>query len=240
MDVGDAVGFAVGGLDGKAEGCIDTRPVDSIREHKKPIRSTTFLSLGLGPRGTSRQYYRYYDSLYYAALQFGAEAKSGIEVGCAADPFLKHLDWIDKRVCVAPYFAHYNKAGKSDGTAMHGKEKEIISVQADFMEYSPPHNGTFDYDLLICSQVLEHVPDPALFMKKLISTAKVSIISVPYDWGPCEKCGHITNHITYEMLLEWSEPYLPIFSSVVIEKHLEQRVVDRMGRMILVFTNTAA
>lgn len=190
-------------------------------------------SLGLGPKGTSRQYFRYYDSLYYAAMQFASDANSAIEVGCAADPFLKHLDWVDNRVCVAPYFVQYDKPGESFTT--RGKGKEIRSVQADFMEYNPPRNEVFD--LLLCSQVLEHVPNPAAFMKKLITTAKVSIIAVPYDWKPCgESCNHVTNHITYDMLLEWSAPFVPIFSSIVIEKHNEQRGVGR--RIIVVFDNS--
>ena len=45
-------------------------------------------------------------------LQFGANAKSIMEVGCASDPFLKYLDWIDERTCVAPYFVNYGKTSK--------------------------------------------------------------------------------------------------------------------------------
>ena len=45
----------------------------------------------LGPHGTSRKHYRYYDSVFYSAMQFGSKAQSAIEVGCANDPFLRHL-----------------------------------------------------------------------------------------------------------------------------------------------------
>lgn len=45
----------------------------------------------LGPKGSSRQHYRYYDSVFYSAVQFGSKAQSAIEVGCAGDPFLRHL-----------------------------------------------------------------------------------------------------------------------------------------------------
>ena len=62
----------------------------------------------LGPSKSTRSDYRYYDSLFYTTLQYASEAKTSIEVGCANDPFIKYLDWIDKRTCVAPYFIDYS------------------------------------------------------------------------------------------------------------------------------------
>lgn len=181
----------------------------------------------LGEANTSRQNYRYYDSLFYATLQFGADATSLIEVGCASDPFIKYFDWIDKRTCVAPYFVQYNGDEKKK-TKLSGSSHAIESVVSDFMEYEIED---YSYDLLICSQVVEHVPDPSAFIKKLIRTAKTSIISVPYDWPDCgEKCGHLTHEITYEKLLEWTTPQKPIYSSII---HEHRRSTGR--RILLVF-----
>lgn len=108
---------------------------------------------------------------------------------------------------------------------------KIESVTADFMEYQLPNDKK--YDLLLCSQVIEHVPDPAAFMKKLISTAKTSIISVPLDWNDCGKeCNHVTHHITNELLTKWSAPHVPIYRGIIKEEH------DTKGtarRIILVF-----
>ena len=77
------------------------------------------------------------------------------------------------------------------------------------------------------------MPEPASFMKKMISTAKIAIISVPYDWHTYGKeCNHVTHHILYDTLLEWSEPRVPIESLVVREEH------DKKGhpeRIILVY-----
>lgn len=85
--------------------------------------------------------------------------------------------------------------------------------------------------------MLEHVPDPAAFMKKLIQTAKVSIISVPFDWSDCGKtCNHVTHHITTDMILKWSAPHVPIHQSIVTEDGKSKSVTRRM---ILVYSDMA-
>jgi len=169
----------------------------------------------LGPSGTNRKHMRYYDTLFYTTMQYGADAKSIIEVGCASDPFLKHLGWIDQRTCVAPYFVEY---GNDSGKYVHlNSTSDIKKVTADFMEYELPNDEKFD--LLLCNQVLEHVPKPASFMKKLIASAKTSIISVPYNWGDCgETCNHKTHHITIDQLKKWSAPHVPVYHKIVEEE----------------------
>ena len=189
----------------------------------------------LGPANTSRSKFRYYDTLFYTALQFGHEASSLIEVGCSSNPFIQHLDWVDKRTCVAPYFVEYSgdNDGRNSNKQIMDTKNPIESVVADFMEYDLTDNS---YDLLICSQVLEHVPDSSAFMKKLIKTAKTSIISVPYKWGDCGKsCNHVTHQISYDKLLEWSSPHKPIYSSIVQEKMDGKKNFDSSRRIILVF-----
>jgi len=174
-------------------------------------------------------------------MQFGSKAQSAIEVGCANDPFLRHLGifaddfvfgfvvthlahlsfprlvprkgWIGDRTCVAPYFVKYN------GEA--SKDKNVVKkIVADFMEYKPEKT----FDLLLCNQVIEHVENPAAFMKKMIESATISIISAPYNWPDCGKqCGHVTNNITPAMFAEWSSPYTPVVSEVVIEEETEEK-----------------
>ena len=193
----------------------------------------------LGPSKSTRTNLRYYDSLFYTTLQYASEAKTSIEVGCANDPFIKYLDWIDERTCVAPYFIDYKnedntQAERNKNTKLKASA-EISKVVADFMEYKPPNGEKFD--LLVCSQVLEHIPNPKLFMKKLIETAKVSIISVPYNWEICGTvCNHVTHYITQKMLLNWSYPYKPIHTAIVTEK--EGKGKGKFDeRIILVFIN---
>jgi len=162
----------------------------------------------LGPKGTMREHYTYYDSLFYLSMQYGRQAKSLLEVGCASDPFAKYLSWIDQRTCVAPYQVTYD--GKN-----HGPSASVDFVKADFMEYKSDKEEKFD--LLICSQVVEHVPDPAGFMKKLVEAAKTSIISVPYMWPACDNCNHKTNNITLDTILKWVEPHKPQHHTIITE-----------------------
>lgn len=170
----------------------------------------------LGPTNTTRKHLRYYDSMYYTALQYGADAHTILEVGCASDPFIKYLDWADKRTCVAPYFVDY-----SNNNAKR-KDDKVEKITADFMEYELPLNKK--YDLLLCNQVLEHVGNPKAFMLKLIDSAETSIISVPFGWGKCRSkgdkhgCNHVTDNITYERLLMWTQPHKPMHSTIVSEK----------------------
>ena len=191
---------------------LSDSPVGNQQTSKRLIEALKNAPIGsLGPSGTNRKHMRYYDTLFYTTLQYGADAESIIEVGCASDPFLKHLGWIDQRTCVAPYFVEYGKDSRKYSTT------DIQKVTADFMEYHLPNDEKFD--LLLCNQVLEHVPDPASFMKKLIASAKTSIISVPYNWGYCGKtCNHVTNHITIDRLKKWSAPHVPIYHKIVEEE----------------------
>jgi hypothetical protein len=135
---------------------------------------------------------------------------------------------------VAPYFESYERYAV-DGTDMAGDNStNIEKITADFMEYELPRGEK--YDLLLCNQVLEHVPKPAAFMKKLISSAKTSIISVPYNWANCGKeCAHVSHHITHKKLMMWSAPHVPIYQGIVTENQ-----DSKFGRRIILVYTTAA
>jgi hypothetical protein len=156
-------------------------------------------------------------------VQFGSDAKSVLEVGCANDPFLKHIDWIDHRRCVAPYFVNYD--GKNDGKKSKDSSSSNSALQftmADFNTWEPDRK----YDLLVCSQVAEHVPDPGAFVKKLVSTARTSIISVPYMWPKVgKKANHLTDFIDLDMVLNWTKPLKPVLSAIVEEDGGRPRLI---------------
>lgn len=64
--------------------------------------------------------------------------------------------------------------------------------KVDFLSWKAPHR----YDLVVCSQVLEHlsVEDGAArkFLQKLLRIGRTVIISVPYRWQDqdCKECHH--------------------------------------------------
>ena len=56
---------------------------------------------------------------------------------------------------------------------------------------------------LPCLQVLEHIPDPTAFARKLFECGQVVIVSVPYRWeaGACSE--HIHDPVDERKLREW-------------------------------------
>ena len=79
-------------------------------------------------------------------------------------------------------------------------------VCSNWLEWEPPAKP----DLIVCCQVLEHLPDDIVvpFARRLLD-ARRSIISVPYHWpvGFCEY--HLQDPVTLEKFLGWMgrEPF---------------------------------
>ena len=171
----------------------------------------------LGPIGSDREHYKYYDSLYFITQQFGWKAKSVLEVGCTDDPFIKHLTWIPQKECVAPYSAY--------GKSTENSNQVMIHV-ADFYDWTAPRDDK--YDLLICGQVVEHVDDPHTFVQKFFMVAKRTIIfSVPYKWSKKQYTpGHKHHNIDLPTILNWTYPYSAQPSSyTIVEDHTKERII---------------
>jgi len=71
---------------------------------------------------------------------------------------------------------------------------------ADFQAWQPDAR----YDLLLCLQVLEHLPDLGPFARKLFELGERVIIAVPYRWrkGACP--GHVQDPVDEEKLRSWT------------------------------------
>jgi hypothetical protein len=181
--------------------------------------------------------------------------QSVLEVGCAADPFIDQLTWIPNKYCVAPYHQDYPTIDDPSTTTNKPTQNSSTHLYvADFLTWTPPpptasapssssssssttshQNATTTtttttslYDLVLCSQVVEHVPDPRAFVQKLLQmtnpeTGGIAIISVPYLWGPISV--HVTHSISEFTLLEWSHPYVPIETRIVKEDNLIARLI---------------
>ena len=208
----------------------------------------------LGPKDTNREHLMYYDSLYFLSMQYGSTATNVLEVGCAKEPFINYLTWIPSKDCVAPYFVDYEQdyANRNNNTDIHPgrqqqeQERQNINnddvvastttrkILADFATWDRSSDNITTpslYDLIVCSQVVEHVDKPRQFVQKILSMTKhVAIISVPYNWRPCKNCHHKTHYITSEKMKSWSKPYMPIYETIITEPK------NRLSRILMVFS----
>jgi len=160
------------------------------------------------------------DLLYYQVVRqlvegFGGDIRSMLDVGSKACPYLDWFPRIQTRVSldlVEPY------AGP-----------RIEAVKADFLHWEP----TQTFDLVTCLQVLEHVPRPDLFARKLLAVGKIVIVSVPFDWKPDSVADHLHDPITERDMRRW-------FGREANFTYVCREVVTRSNRLIQVYERNAA
>ena len=59
--------------------------------------------------------------------------------------------------------------------------------------------------LMNLAQVVEHIPQPAEFVRKLLSVGHTVVLAVPYRWEPCGgDCHHKNHEITREKIAGWA------------------------------------
>lgn len=130
------------------------------------------------------------NSIYIFAIKqivrvLGERAQSIVDVGSNGCPYLDWFDWIPERCSLdlrKPYVS-----------------KGVTSITADFLK----HDFQKKFDVLTCLQVVEHVPDAGAFCKKLLETAQVLIVSVPYQWKAGQTKGHIHDPISLDKMNGW-------------------------------------
>ena len=151
------------------------------------------------------------------AQRYGSSARSVLDVGSSLPPFVNALTWTTQRTILGPRFA--GNVGKGGGEILSLSRIEekfgVAAVKADFLEWQPPPRGGVDassrassppFDLVLCSEVVEHVERPREFVRKLLATGKVVVLSVPYRWDACDntRCHHKTNQITRDKIAAWA------------------------------------
>ena len=97
---------------------------------------------------------------------------------------------------------------------------DVISVTEDFYTWQSPETlqvGT-------CFQVIEHVPDPAKFCRRMLELFEVSIISVPYLEPSGVNPGHINNDINLPKLVKWFDRE-PNFHYIARELSGDERII---------------
>ncbi|MDT9198786.1 tetratricopeptide repeat protein [Limnospira sp. PMC 1042.18] len=129
-------------------------------------------------------------SIYIFAVRqminkIGSSAASIIDVGSNGCPYIDWFSWIPER-----YSLDLRNPYKAPG---------VVSLTQDFLKYSPEKR----FDLLTCLQVIEHVPDAEAFCQKLLETARVLVVSVPYKWKAGQTKGHIHDPVDLKKMNHW-------------------------------------
>lgn len=126
----------------------------------------------------------YLQYVFFLARVVGRDAKSVIDVGSNGCPYLAWLDWIPRKVSVdlaRPYAA-----------------PGVEAVTGDFLTLDIAER----FDLGLCLQVLEHIPDVSAFARKLLATTPHLIVSVPYRWKKSAE-DHLHDPVDLPKLTSW-------------------------------------
>lgn len=138
------------------------------------------------PYWQSRERSKYMREVRRLVDEVSSNARSILDVGSNG---CGNIDWwpaIPRRVSLdleTPYVA-----------------EGVESIRADFLKYE--FRETFD--VVLCLQVLEHIPDARAFAQKLLGVAnRHLVVSVPYRWeaGKCKH--HIHDPVDETKLLSW-------------------------------------
>lgn len=146
---------------------------------------------GTGANPTRSPYWRKRsDLLYYQNFRFlvrciGRDARSMVDVGSNKSPYLEWFDWIPDRVSV-----DLEKPYQSE--AVKGIEGNIFDLK-----FEQP------FDLCSCMQVLEHVPEPEPFARRLLELGRTLLVSVPYRWPRGSHREHVNDPVDLEKLELW-------------------------------------
>lgn len=127
--------------------------------------------------------------------------------GC---PYLDWFTWIPDR-----YSIDLLKPYEAPG---------IVGMKMDFLKYQPEKR----FDLLTCLQVIEHVEDVERFCEKLLQTARVLVVSVPYKWQEGMVEGHIHDPVDFKKMNTW-------FGREPNYFHIVTEVASPLSRLICIY-----
>jgi hypothetical protein len=137
------------------------------------------------PYWMRRKNYLYYHVVGLLARRLAIGAQTMIDVGSAGCPYLEWFPNVPSRTSLdlrRPYAA-----------------PGIDSIRADFLCWKAPHI----YDIALCLQVLEHIPDAGAAARKLLALAEVVVVSVPYQWPAGQQKGHLHDPVDETKMEQW-------------------------------------
>jgi hypothetical protein len=157
-----------------------------------------------------RKNHLYYQVVRVLAEELSAGARSVIDVGSNNCPYLDWLAHLPVRTSIdlrRPYVA-----------------PGVRAIQADFLAWNPDQ----EYDIALCLQVIEHVPDAQAFAQKLLTLAPVVIVSVPYKWPPGKTKGHVHDPVDEAKMMGW-------FGTRPSYEYICREVLSSVSRLIQVY-----
>lgn len=162
---------------------VAAQKIDSLEE--KIAEASTYWRL----RKDAPTYY----ALFQTAKREAPDALTVLDVGAFESPFVTRLDWIPTKVATdiqsrPEIWEHV------DGVAF---------IQGDFMQLK---FGT-RYDLVLCSQVVEHLTDEVveIFVTKMASHASVLVVSTTHEMPHGVIEGHIQDPVSRTKFEGWFE-----------------------------------
>lgn len=127
----------------------------------------------------------YLQHIFALVHYLGRDARSILDVGSRGCPYLDWVDWIPTRVSVdidKPY-----------------RSAAVEGITADFLTFTPQRQ----FDICLCLQVLEHIPDASAFAQKLLAVSPQVLISVPYLWPPDSHEQHVHDPVDEAKVSVW-------------------------------------
>lgn len=136
------------------------------------------------------------DAAMYALVKFLARVYvphggAVLDVGCFTSMFVLELDWFRKKAVAdsIPYLVD-NWKGAANQVEFHA---------GDFMTLRFPES----FDLVVCLQVVEHLEEPAPFIRKMMDIGRTVIVTTTYEVPHGIIDGHVQDPISIEKFKGW-------------------------------------
>ena len=204
------------GRNGVSEGAM-RKAEDSEEKPTHAVQRPKVVSSYVQRRQT-QIYYRY---VYRLVRGVAPRIDSIMDVGSGKTSCLEQFDWIPirKTIDIAhPYTSEF-----------------VGGIKADFLEYQVDER----YDLVLCLQVLEHIPQVEEFTQKLFDVSRSVLISVPYKWPKGSTKGHIHDPVDEAKLRAWTRRK-PDYQIIVTEPFGASRLFAYYHRPYEVFSRRDA
>lgn len=166
-------------------------------------------ALGVPTYWDARRHYRYYAEVVRLAREHVPRGGRVLDVGAYEAELLRQLDWFDERVALDVRYMMPRPG--------------VRTVVADFRRYEPER----PFELVLCLQVLEHLPDADEFARKLLASGRTVIVSVPYKWRADDHDRHLHDPVDEAKLRGWTG--LDPLDSLIVDDDGKRRLIAVYG-----------